>query len=247
MIARLMGEGQYSVDDELREQLNELDDRAVQALEADDEPALDGVLDEMWELVRGRGERLPDDDLSASDIVIPPSDLTLEETKKLFSENGLVPDLPLRDRRRRPRPLGRRRAAARRRGPLRLRGSARGRAAGCVEVTVNRAEISPALVDAGTSRTRRSSSCSAARGSPGRTARSTRSARATASCTGSERRTRFAEGTTDSMCSRSGAPRRRARHIAASGRHLARVELGRVRPGRPSVGSGGGGRRARGR
>jgi hypothetical protein len=94
VIARLMGEGQYRVDDGLREQLNELDDRAVAAMEADDEPALDGVLDEMWELVRSRGERLPDDDLSASEVVIPPSDLTLEETKQLFSEDGLVPDLP---------------------------------------------------------------------------------------------------------------------------------------------------------
>lgn len=94
MIARLMGEGQYRVDDELRGQLNELDDRAVAAMEADDEPTLDAVLDDMWELVRGRGERLADEDLSASDLVIPPSDLTLEETKKLFSEDGLVPDLP---------------------------------------------------------------------------------------------------------------------------------------------------------
>ena len=94
MIARLMGEGQYRVEDELRGQLNELDDRAVAAMEADDEPALDGVLDEMWELVRSRGERLADDDLSASEVVIPPSDLTLEETKQLFSEDGLVPDLP---------------------------------------------------------------------------------------------------------------------------------------------------------
>jgi hypothetical protein len=94
VIARLMGEGQYRVDDGLRGQLNELDDRAVAAMEADDEPALDGVLDEMWELVRSRGERLPDDDLSASEVVIPPSDLTLEETKQLFSEDGLVPDLP---------------------------------------------------------------------------------------------------------------------------------------------------------
>lgn len=94
MIARLMGEGQFRVDDGLREQLNELDDRAVAAMEADDEPALDGVLDEMWELVRSRGERLPDDDLSASEVMIPPSDLTLEETKQLFSEDGLVPDLP---------------------------------------------------------------------------------------------------------------------------------------------------------
>jgi hypothetical protein len=96
MIVRLMGEGQYRIDDGAREQLNELDDRAFAALEQDDEPGLDGMLDEMWRVVRDRGERLPDDDLSPSDLVIPPSDLTLEETRKLFSEEGLVPDLPSR-------------------------------------------------------------------------------------------------------------------------------------------------------
>jgi hypothetical protein len=96
VIVRLMGEGQYRLDDDVREQLNELDDRAVAALEAGEEPTLDSVLDDMWELVRGRGERLPDDDLSPSDLVIPPSDLTLEETRRLFSEDGLVPDLPTR-------------------------------------------------------------------------------------------------------------------------------------------------------
>lgn len=96
MIVRLMGEGQYRVDDELREQLNELDDRAVAALEQEDEPALDDMLDRMWQVVRERGEHLADDDLSPSDLIIPPSDLSLEETKKLFSEDGLVPDLPSR-------------------------------------------------------------------------------------------------------------------------------------------------------
>ena len=96
MIVRLMGEGQYRVDDGLREQLNELDDRAQAALDADDEPALDDMLDEMWQLIRDRGERLPDDDLSPSDLIIPPSDLTLEETRKLFTEEGLIPDLPAR-------------------------------------------------------------------------------------------------------------------------------------------------------
>ena len=96
MIVRLMGEGQYSVDDGLREQLNDLDARAHSALDADDETALDDMLDEMWQLVRDRGERLPDDDLSPSDVIIPPSDLTLEETRKLFTDEGLVPDLPTR-------------------------------------------------------------------------------------------------------------------------------------------------------
>jgi len=96
MIVRLMGEGQYKIDDGLREQLNELDDRALAALEQDDEPALDERLDEMWQVVRERGERLSDEDLSPSDLIIPPSDLSLEETRTLFSEDGLVPDLPSR-------------------------------------------------------------------------------------------------------------------------------------------------------
>jgi hypothetical protein len=96
MIVRLMGEGQYRIDDDLRERLNELDERAVTALDQEDEPALDRMLDEMAQLVRDRGERLPDEDLSPSDLVIPPSDLTLEETRQLFSEEGLVPDLPAR-------------------------------------------------------------------------------------------------------------------------------------------------------
>jgi hypothetical protein len=44
--------------------------------------------------VQAEGERLADDDLSASDVVIPPSDLTLEETQRLFSDDGLIPNLP---------------------------------------------------------------------------------------------------------------------------------------------------------
>jgi hypothetical protein len=96
MIARLMGEGQYRINEELRGQLDELDTRAASAVDTNDEPALDEVLDEMWALVRERGERLPDDDLSSSDLIIPPSDLTLEETRQLFSDQGLIPDLPVK-------------------------------------------------------------------------------------------------------------------------------------------------------
>jgi PspA-Associated protein len=96
MIVRLMGEGQYRIDDELLSQLNELDNQAQAAMDAQDEPALDDKLDQMWQLVRDRGELLPDDELSASDLIIPPSDLTLEETRKLFSDEGLIPDLPVR-------------------------------------------------------------------------------------------------------------------------------------------------------
>jgi hypothetical protein len=94
VIVRLSGEGQYRVPDEVVQQLNELDDAAQAAVDAEDEPELDRRLDEMWELVRRDGQLLPDDDLSPSDFVIPPSDLTLEETKRLFSAEGLIPDVP---------------------------------------------------------------------------------------------------------------------------------------------------------
>jgi PspA-Associated protein len=94
MIIRLMGEGQYRVDDSLLDELNELDDRATAAAEGDDETTLDQALVEMFELVKAKGERLADEDLSPSDALIPPSDLTLEETRQLLSHEGFIPDLP---------------------------------------------------------------------------------------------------------------------------------------------------------
>jgi hypothetical protein len=94
VIVRLMGEGQYRIAEDLMQRLNELDDQAQAAADDEDEPELDRVLDEMWQLVQAEGERLPDDDLSASDAAVPPSDLTLEETKRLFAEEGFIPDLP---------------------------------------------------------------------------------------------------------------------------------------------------------
>ena len=94
MIARILNEGQYRIDDGLRTQLNALDDQAVEALNRNDEQQLDAYLEQMAELVRSGGEPLPPEDLSPSDIIIPPADLTLEETRALFSEEGLIPDLP---------------------------------------------------------------------------------------------------------------------------------------------------------
>ncbi|HEY7198047.1 MAG TPA: hypothetical protein VH306_12745 [Gaiellaceae bacterium] len=94
MIVRLMGEGQFEVDDDCAGRLNELDDKALAALEAGDEAELDRLLDEMAALVRSEGTPLRDDDLSPSDAIVPPSDLTLEETRALMSDEGLIPDLP---------------------------------------------------------------------------------------------------------------------------------------------------------
>src|SRR2546423_1506963 len=69
VIVRLLGgDGQYRVDDGCVEALNELDAQGAQAVEAGDEENLHRVLGLMAKTVRERGERLADDDLSASDL-----------------------------------------------------------------------------------------------------------------------------------------------------------------------------------
>jgi hypothetical protein len=94
VIVRVMGEGQFRLEGDAVGRLNELDDRAQEALERDDESELDRYLEEMAALVKRDGERVPDDDLSPSEAIVPPSDMSLAETKKFFSEQGLIPDLP---------------------------------------------------------------------------------------------------------------------------------------------------------
>jgi chromosome condensin MukBEF complex kleisin-like MukF subunit len=94
VIVRLMGEGQYQVDDEVAKGLNDLDGQAAEALEAGDEAKLAELLRRMAEAVRSNGARLADDDLTASEAVIPPDDLSLEEARRLFEDEGLIPDLP---------------------------------------------------------------------------------------------------------------------------------------------------------
>lgn len=95
MIVRLMGEGQFELADSIVAQLNALDDQAMAALEAGDEAALDARLDEMWQLVRAQGTALAADDLRSSEVIIPPSDLTLDETRALVGDHGLIPDIPV--------------------------------------------------------------------------------------------------------------------------------------------------------
>jgi hypothetical protein len=84
-----MGEGQFRLGEDAVGRLNELDERAQEALESE----LDRYLDEMAALVRRDGERLPEEELSPSHAIVPPSDMTLEETKMFFSEQGLIPDV----------------------------------------------------------------------------------------------------------------------------------------------------------
>jgi chromosome condensin MukBEF complex kleisin-like MukF subunit len=94
VIVRLMGEGQFEVDDEVAKGLNDLDEQAGQAVESGDEEQLATLLRRMADAVRTNGARVPDEALDASDAIIPPDDLSLDEARQLFEDEGLIPDLP---------------------------------------------------------------------------------------------------------------------------------------------------------
>ena len=95
MIVRLLGEGQFRVDDALLARLNELDDEVEKAVADGDERALWTGLQALADAVRENGVKLADEDLSPSDAVIPPEDLSLEEARELLQDEGFIPDLPV--------------------------------------------------------------------------------------------------------------------------------------------------------
>jgi len=92
MIVRIMGEGQYRIDDSDRENLNALDNAAVAAAEGDDEAAFLKAFQALIEHVRELGTPLADDELEESDVLLPPADTTYEEARHEFTGEGLIPD-----------------------------------------------------------------------------------------------------------------------------------------------------------
>jgi hypothetical protein len=93
VIVRLLGEGQFRVDDSLLRRLNELDNEVEKAVAAGDERALWTGLQALADAVRENGVKLADDELSPSDAVIPPEDLSLEEAQELMQDEGFIPNI----------------------------------------------------------------------------------------------------------------------------------------------------------
>ena len=91
MIVRILGEGQLDVADGELDALNDLDQQLLSAVEAGDEGAFRGALDELLSRVRQIGQPVPDDRLIASDLVLPPVDADLEEVRTLIGDEGLIP------------------------------------------------------------------------------------------------------------------------------------------------------------
>jgi hypothetical protein len=92
VIVRISNEGQFRLDDGLHTRLNELDDAAVSAVEAGDEDAFHAAFEELLQVVRTQGTELEDDELDASDVILPPADLSFVEAGEEFTGDGLIPE-----------------------------------------------------------------------------------------------------------------------------------------------------------
>ena len=92
MIVRIATERQYRLPDGEADRLNELDNAAVEAVDAGDEARFHELFEEMLTVVRRDGQLLEEDELAASEIILPPPDLSFEEAKGEFTGEGLIPD-----------------------------------------------------------------------------------------------------------------------------------------------------------
>ena len=92
MIVRISTEAQYRLPEDDAEQLSELDNEAVAAVEGGDEDRFHEIFEQMLDLVRRAGEPLEEDELEESDVIIPPPDISFVEASEEFTGEGLIPD-----------------------------------------------------------------------------------------------------------------------------------------------------------
>ncbi|MFJ9538147.1 hypothetical protein ACIRPX_12885 [Streptomyces sp. NPDC101225] len=91
MIVRIMGEGQVRLAESHLTELNKLDDELLTEMENGDGPGFRRTLQALLTKVRELGAPLPDDSLEPSQLILPSPDATLEEVRKLLSDDGLIP------------------------------------------------------------------------------------------------------------------------------------------------------------
>ncbi len=91
MIVRILTEGQYSLPSAQLDQINEIDNKLVDAVASGDRKEYHQLFAKMIETVREKGKPLGPEALTESQIILPAPDTTLDEAKSLFTGDGLIP------------------------------------------------------------------------------------------------------------------------------------------------------------
>ncbi len=91
MIVRILGEGQFVVDDTATAELNRFDTDLEAAVDHSDEAAFSAALTRLLAQVRAQGSPLPPDTLEPSDLILPNEDSSMDEVRKMLTDEGLIP------------------------------------------------------------------------------------------------------------------------------------------------------------
>lgn len=90
MIVRIQGEGQWEIGGAQIDELDTLDDQILEAIGEHDAGRFHALLSQMLDRVRKNGRQLPPQEISESDLILPPADSTMDEVKDLFAGEGLI-------------------------------------------------------------------------------------------------------------------------------------------------------------
>ncbi len=94
-IVRIMGHGQFTVDGRTLKRLNDIDNAIVELVstERSDDTEFKKRLTELSNLVVEKGKPLDPHEIIRSDIILPSADLSIDEAKKLFKGEGVIPEI----------------------------------------------------------------------------------------------------------------------------------------------------------
>jgi phage shock protein A len=88
IVVRIAGDDQYRLPASARSVLEGLDEDLARAIDKDNADDFARLTRRLVTLVNDMGERLPRDDVRASDLIVPAADMTLDDAKKLLAEGG---------------------------------------------------------------------------------------------------------------------------------------------------------------
>ncbi len=94
-IVRIMGHGQFTVDGRTLKKLNDIDNSIVELVstERSDDTEFKKRLTELSNIVVENGKPLDPHEIIKSDIILPSVDLSIDEAKKLFRGEGVIPEI----------------------------------------------------------------------------------------------------------------------------------------------------------
>lgn len=89
MIVRILGEGQFELEDAVAARLSALDTDMDAAVEKGDDTAFRTALEASVSLVRGSGSPVAGDKFVTADLILPFSDATIDEVRKLLADGKI--------------------------------------------------------------------------------------------------------------------------------------------------------------